>query len=91
MTRVANINTCCSKKVELMVVDSAGNMGVYLGSVKDSVGVVVSSTAQGQVSILKTKSIIITIPSYCSKINLAIICFWETGPRSPSPTLQLYL
>ncbi|XP_045578936.1 von Willebrand factor A domain-containing protein 7 [Salmo salar] len=50
VTRVTYSATCCSKKVELVVVDRAGNVGVCLGSVNDSVGVVVSSTAQASVT-----------------------------------------
>ncbi|XP_064859717.1 von Willebrand factor A domain-containing protein 7 [Oncorhynchus nerka] len=50
VTRVEYSATCCSKKVELVVVDRAGNVGVCLGSVKDSVGLVVSSTAQASVT-----------------------------------------
>jgi hypothetical protein len=93
VTRLDYSFTCCSKKVELVVVDRSGNVGVCLGLVKDSVGVVVSSTAQGLVSQkhLKSKSIISTIGSYFSQMNLALKCYWETGPRSLSPTLQLYL
>ncbi|XP_029605226.1 uncharacterized protein LOC115191578 [Salmo trutta] len=53
VTRVSCSNTCCSKKVELVAVDRAGNVDVYLGSVKDSVGVVDSAgrrrrTVQGE-------------------------------------------
>ncbi|XP_028974266.2 von Willebrand factor A domain-containing protein 7 [Esox lucius] len=48
VTRVSYRASCCLKKVEIVVVDRAGNVGVCVGSVKDLLGV--NSTAQTSVS-----------------------------------------
>ncbi|KAK6324605.1 hypothetical protein J4Q44_G00039470 [Coregonus suidteri] len=72
VTWVAYSATCCSKKVELVVVDKAGNVGVCLGSVKDSVGVVVSSTAQASVTNTTAVPVVSTTSSGGPPLTLSL-------------------